>query len=234
MICDANWHSLNLEMTTPGHPSAFFVNLIEVVLPTQNQKSYARTIWLHFPTLWQRRREKPYLRNGPYLEWWLEWHLIFHSFFVSDLCNRVPHTPRKSPQFRNGKNRKSDRNSEIAICRLKEISGLLCGTFYGCAVARSWPCQVSARSNDFITEDIFKSIRVIVAFDLWGEWRSMKHGNCNNRLSSSNKAFYRTYAYKIVLLNLYRKISVGFHARRSINYPIFQCPKASMRPKLGH
>ena len=177
-------------MTTPGHPSTFFRprtyrdSLQSIWLewspPTQNLKCFAWTIWLHSPTLWQKRREKPYLRNGPYLEWWLEWHLIFHSFFVSDLCNRVPHTPRKSPQFRNGKNRKSDRNSEIAICRLKEISGLLCGTFYGCAVARSWPCQVSARSNDFITEDNIISIRVIVAFDIWGEWLTV---SCFNHIT---------------------------------------------------
>ena len=130
--------------TPPGHPSTFsrsrtfrdrvkpIADPIKVVRPTQNPKSFAYATWLHFPTL--SVGEKLYLRNGTIFEA-AEWHLIFHSFSVSDLCNKGgPHQGNR-PSFATEKNRKSERNSKFAICRLKEISGLLCGTFYGFAVA---------------------------------------------------------------------------------------------------
>ena len=63
---------------------------------------------------------------GPYLKWRSS-ALPYLSLLlrIGRLMQRSSFPPRKSAHFRNGKNRKSDKNSKFAICRLKENSVLL-------------------------------------------------------------------------------------------------------------
>ena len=63
---------------------------------------------------------------GPYLKWRSS-ALPYLSLLlrIGLMQRRSQFPPRKSAHFRNGKNRKSDKNSKFAICRLKENSVLL-------------------------------------------------------------------------------------------------------------